>query len=31
MGGGDEGWVPEEMLHLVMGFVEDPGDREAMS
>ncbi|KAL6841578.1 hypothetical protein ACP4OV_028721 [Aristida adscensionis] len=24
-------WVPEEMLHLVMGFVEDPRDREAAS
>jgi len=27
----DGGWVPEEMLHLVMGFVEDPRDREAAS
>ncbi|CAN6332877.1 unnamed protein product [Urochloa humidicola] len=31
IGGGDGGWVPEEMLHLVMGFVEDARDREAAS
>ena len=31
IGGGDGWWVPEEMLHLVMGFVEDPRDREAAS
>jgi len=31
IGGGDGGWVPEEMLQLVMGFVEDPRDREAAS
>jgi coronatine-insensitive protein 1 len=31
IGGGDSGWVPDEMLQLVMGFVEDPRNREAAS
>jgi coronatine-insensitive protein 1 len=31
IGGGDGAWVPDEMLQLVMGFVEDPRDREATS
>ena len=31
IGGGGGGWVPDEMLQLVMGFVEDPRDREAAS
>jgi coronatine-insensitive protein 1 len=29
--GGSGGWVPEEALHLVMGYVDDPRDREAAS
>jgi hypothetical protein len=28
---GGSGWIPEEALHLVMGYVDDPGDREAVS
>ncbi|GJN14566.1 hypothetical protein PR202_gb01409 [Eleusine coracana subsp. coracana] len=30
-GGSGSDWVPEEALHLVMGYVEDPRDREAAS
>ena len=31
LGGGGGGGVPEEALHLVFGYVDDPRDREAAS